>query len=125
MRILACADLHGRRDRIVRVRALVVDHRPDVVVLPGDLTHGGTGREALELLALPVSVLAAPGNMDGPAEAARILTQGRLGGTDLVTIGGDSFGGPACARPCNVLVVHEPAHGILDTIASGRRASAR
>jgi Icc-related predicted phosphoesterase len=120
MRILACGDLHGRRERVVRVRTLVRELRPDVVVLPGDLTHAGSGLEALDLLALPLPVLAVPGNMDGPPEATRIGTLGKLDGLTPVTIAGVSFGGPAVARPCDVLVTHEPPSGILDTIPSGR-----
>ncbi len=120
MRILACADQHGRPDRITRVRALISELRPDVVVLPGDLTHAGTGSETLDLLALPLPVLAVPGNMDHPAEAAHIRTQGQLGGADPVIINGVSFGGPDVARSCDILVVHEPPLGILDTGSGGR-----
>lgn len=120
VRILACADQHGQPDRIARVRALITEIRPDVVVLPGDLTHAGTGSETLELLALPLPVLAVPGNMDHPAEAARIRTQGQLGGPDPVIINGVSFGGPDVTRSCDILVVHEPPRGILDAVPSGQ-----
>ncbi len=118
MRILACADQHGRQERIARVRALVAEHAPDVVVLPGDLTHAGSGQQALALLTLSVPVLAVAGNMDGPAEAARIRTGGNLDGTTPVTVGGISFGGPAVTQPCDVLVVHEPPYGTLDVVSS-------
>ncbi len=120
MRILACADQHGRPERIARVRALVAEHAPDVVILPGDLTHAGTGQQALELLTLSVPVLAVVGNMDGPAEAARIRAGGRLDGTTPVTVVGVSFGGPEATRPCDILVVHEPPHGVLDIVPSGK-----
>ncbi len=80
MRTLACADRHGRPERITRVRALVAEHARDFVILPGDLTHAGSGQQALELLTLSVPVLAVAGNMDGPAEAARIRTGGSLHG---------------------------------------------
>ncbi|HEX4841158.1 MAG TPA: metallophosphoesterase [bacterium] len=120
MRILACADQHGRHDRITRVRALISELRPNVVVLPGDLTHAGSGGEALDLLVLPLPILAVPGNMDHATEAARIRTEGQLGGADPVIIDGVSFGGPDVTRPCDVLVVHEPPLGILDTGSGGR-----
>jgi Icc-related predicted phosphoesterase len=120
MRILACADQHGRPDRIARVRALISELRPNVVVLPGDLTHAGSGSETLALLALPFPVLAVPGNMDYATEAARIRTEGRLGEADPVIIDGVSFGGPDVTRPCDVLVVHEPPLRILDTGSGGR-----
>lgn len=120
MRILACADQHGRPDRIARVRALINELRPNVVVLPGDLTHAGGGIGALDLLVLPLPVLAVPGNMDHATEAARIRTQGQLGGPDPVIIDGVLFGGPDVSRPCDVLVVHEPPRGILDAVPSGQ-----
>ncbi|HXF82494.1 MAG TPA: metallophosphoesterase [bacterium] len=121
MRILACADLHGRPERIARVRALVAEHAPAVVLLPGDLTHAGLGREALALLRdLPLHVLAVPGNMDAPPAAGEIWRCGGLRGTDPVTIGGTTFGGPAVTRTVDVLVVHEPPQGTLDRLPSGR-----
>ncbi len=121
MRILACADLHGRPERVARVRALVAEHAPAVVVLPGDLTHLGFGQEALRLLdTLPVPVLAVPGNMDRRAPRREIGRRGGLAGPAPVVIEGVSFGGPEVAEACDVLVVHEPPHGTLDLARSGR-----
>jgi len=121
MRILACADLHGRPERIARVRALVAEHAPAVLLLPGDLTHAGFGKDALALLrGVPVPVLAVPGNMDAPFAAGEIRRAGGLGGADPVTIGEITFGGPAVNQAVDVLVVHEPPHGTLDLIPSGR-----
>ncbi len=126
MRILACADLHGRAERIARVRALVAEHRPDVVLLPGDLTHAGQGEEALSLLrTLSVPVLAIPGNMDGPRAAAEILTRGLLLGVESVIIQGVSFGGPQVSATCDVLVTHEPPHGTLDVAGTGQHIGSR
>ena len=121
MRILACADQHGRPERIERVRALVAAHAPAVVLLPGDLTHAGGGEDALALLStLPVPVLAVPGNMDGPRAVFQISQRGRLLGTEPVVIQGVSFGGPDVHTPCDVLVTHEPPLGTLDVASSGR-----
>lgn len=121
MHILACADLHGHPDRIALVRRLAERHSPEVVLLPGDLTHAGHGEEALELLrTLPVRVLAVPGNMDGPHAVAEIAAHGSLLGPEPVMINGVSFGGPHVAQPCDVLVVHEPPLGTLDRVTSGK-----
>ncbi len=121
MRILACADLHGHPDRIARVRQLADRHAPDVVLLPGDLTHVGHGEEALDLLeTLPGRALAVPGNMDGPHAMAEIAARGSLLGAEPVVIGGVSFGGPNVTRGCDVLVVHEPPLGTLDRVPSGK-----
>jgi Icc-related predicted phosphoesterase len=126
MRILACADLHGRPDRIARVRALVDEHAPAVVLLPGDLTHAGHGEDALDLLGgLGVPVLAVPGNMDGPRAVAEITGRGALGGATPVEIAGVTFGGPHAASHCDVLVTHEPPAGTLDRVYSGRHIGTR
>jgi uncharacterized protein len=126
MRILACADLHGRAERIARVRALAAEHSPAVVLLPGDLTHAGTGEEALALLGtLPIPVLAVPGNMDGPRAAVEIQTRGGLLGAEPVVIEGVSFGGPRVGAPCDVLVTHEPPQGTLDAVSPGTHIGSR
>jgi len=121
MRILACADQHGRPERISRVRALVEEHAPSVVLLPGDLTHLDLGREALTLLdGLGVPVLAVSGNMDGPRTIAKIRQHGRLHDARPAVIEGVSFGGPRVTDPCEVLVTHEPPYGTLDVVPSGK-----
>jgi len=121
VRILACADLHGRPERIARVRALVGEHAPEVVLLPGDLTHAGFGEEALALLhTLPVPVLAIPGNMDLPAATGAMRRHGVLLTGEPRVIAGVTFGGPDAASPCDVLVVHEPPAGVLDAVRPGR-----
>lgn len=125
MRILACADLHGQPERIARVRTLAAEHTPEVVLLPGDLTHAGQGEDALTLLhTLGVPVLAIPGNMDGPRAVAEITSHGSLFGGDPVVIGGVFFGGPEVTR-CEVLVTHEPPAGTLDVAASGEHIGSR
>lgn len=121
MRILACADQHGKPERVARVRALVQEHTPAVLLLPGDLTHAGFGHEALDLIrSLSIPVLAVPGNMDALFAAKEIRTRGRLDGTEPVVIEGVSFGGPSVAQSVDVLVVHEPPLGTLDLVPSGR-----
>lgn len=121
MHILACADLHGRTERIARVRALATELAPAVVLLPGDLTHAGHGEEALALLrTLPVPVLAVPGNMDDAHAAAEIAHLGSLAGEAPIVIGDVSFGGPRVRTACDVLVTHEPPAGVLDLARAGR-----
>ncbi len=121
MRIAAFADIHGRPERVARVRALVLEHSPHVVLLAGDLTHADVGQEALDLLGtLPVPVLALPGNMDGFLALAKLKRHGKITGPKPVVIDGFSFGGPNVEQPCDVLVTHEPPQGTLDLVASGR-----
>lgn len=123
VRILACADLHGRPDRIARVRALVSEHEPDVLLLPGDLTHAGRGEGALDLLrTVPVPVLAVGGNMDDGHALETIALRGGLAGPSPLTVAGVTFGGPDVAEACEVLVTHEPPRGTLDLAFNGRHA---
>jgi len=123
VRILACADLHGRPDRIARVRALVTEHTPDVVLLPGDLTHAGRGEDALDLLrTLPVPVLAVPGNMDGARALEEIALRGGLATPRPLAVAGITFGGPDVQEACDVLVTHEPPRGTLDLAFNGQHA---
>jgi hypothetical protein len=122
VRVLACADLHGRPERIARVKALVLEHRPDVILLPGDLTHVGHGMEALTLLhTWAIPVLAIPGNMDAADVPAVMRRHGALLEGELRVIDGVAFGGPDVDLPCDVLVVHEPPYGTLDAVSSGKR----
>ncbi|MDQ7840350.1 MAG: metallophosphoesterase family protein [bacterium] len=126
VRILAFADLHGRTERVTRVRALVAEHAPDLVVLSGDLTHVDKGAEALSLLhTLPVPVLAVPGNMDGPGAVDEITRHGGLAGEIPKAIAGFSFGGPDVQAACDVIVTHEPPLGTLDLTFLRTRAGSR
>jgi Icc-related predicted phosphoesterase len=120
MRIFATADLHGRPERIRAVREAVARLRPDVLVLAGDLTHSGRGREALELLELPdLLVIAIPGNMDPfDVDQAIATSPARSLRGGVVEHGGVRFGGLG-EEPCDVLVVHEPPQGILDRAWNG------
>lgn len=123
MKIYACADIHGFPERVQRVRELVQQLSPDVVILAGDLTHAGRGREALNLLnELTCPVVAIPGNMDPPF-VAKTIAESRAKDvlTAAVQIQGFTFCGPdAATERCDVLVAHEPPYGVLDTIPSGR-----
>ncbi len=126
MRILACADMHGRPNRIARVRSLVAEQAPAVLLLPGDLTHAGTGQEALTLLhTLRIPVLAIPGNMDDAGALAAIRRHGALLEGPPRVIEGVSFAGPDAELLCDVLVVHEPPLGVLDAVRSGERIGSR
>lgn len=126
MRILACADLHGHADRVARIRAVVREYQPQVILLPGDLTHAGRGEEALTLLhTLSLPVLAIPGNMDAAAAVIAMRRHGSLLEGAPRVIDGVAFGGPDADVPCDVLVVHEPPFGVLDVVRPGEHIGSR
>jgi Icc-related predicted phosphoesterase len=126
MRILACADLHGIAERMVRLRQLVGEHQPDVVVLAGDL--GGWGGEGETLAALDpliTPVLAIGGNMDGPGIVSDLARRGWLLGGEPIVFGGISFGSVSVLTPCDVLVAHIPPRGTLDVAPNGEHIGSR
>ena len=107
MNILAIADIHGA---VSRVRAVLAgEEQIDLVLIAGDLTHGGSAENARAVLAPLLAggrqLLAVPGNMDPPGvarylESAGVSVHGRglrIGGLGLMGAGGSgisSFGTP-------------------------------
>jgi Icc-related predicted phosphoesterase len=107
MIVLAIADIHGA---VSQVRAVLArEEQIDLILIAGDLTHGGSARDA-EAVVAPLrcgerQLLAVPGNMDPSAvarylESAGISLHGRgrrIGGLGLMGVGGSgtsSFGTP-------------------------------
>ena len=102
MNILALADIHGDISRFEEV----YDHSggADLVLLTGDVTHFGGGREAARIVAAirrrQERILAVPGNCDTPAVDACFREQGiSLHGRGLV-IEGLGFAGVGKSLPC-------------------------
>lgn len=149
MRIYAVADIHGRMDRLRRIRAVVFSHRPHVLVVAGDVINYIRPEktfQALDQLGLPV--LMVRGNSDPGRVEARIPRFGRLQSLHLhrVVVNAIPFTGLSGtlplpfrnrirvfekslmekARPLvdpeTVLVVHAPPRGACDQVA-GRFAS--
>ena len=118
MRILACADLHGVPERAARVRDLVREHSPDVLVLAGDLAEWGEEAKTLDLLKVLIRVLAVPGNADGRSLVAE-LTRRRWLLDGATTVSGVTFGSARTKRHCDVLISHAPPHGTLDAAPGG------
>jgi Icc-related predicted phosphoesterase len=67
MRIYAVADIHGKPERLSRIRRNVEEHTPDVLVVAGDITrYHGHHRVVSALNDMGVPVLAVRGNADWP-----------------------------------------------------------
>ena len=153
MRLLAIADLHGRADRLERLRSAVLRLRPDAVVAAGDLT--GLRRPDLtvrQLCLLGKPVFAVRGNSDRKS-VDRLLADNKettplhlqrivLGDVPFVGVGGavpvPPFGTRAGWREKSVLaeaagliddntvvVSHTPPHGVLDRVFFGLRGGSR
>ena len=143
MRIYAIADIHGKKEHIETIYAVLEKFSPDLVVAAGDLSHFFNWRTSLaQLDSLPVPVLAVRGNTDFRRTEPHIAQAGNL---DLLThtpreINGFSFVGsggtfllPFASRIClnekkrlaslpspmdmdTILVVHPPPKGICDRV---------
>jgi len=152
MRIYAVADIHARPERMERIRANIAAHKPDVLVISGDI--GGFRRPAQVLAAidaLAVPVLAVRGNTDlkrvetlfGSSDNIQSLHLNRIliAGVGFVGISGTvpvPFRSRIALRekqaiqrvralldPGSVLVVHPPPYGILDQVMGRYHAGSR
>ncbi len=150
MRILACADIHGRRRVLDHIIYSIEEYRPEITVIAGDITHFGTGPEVAEILnEIPGKVLAVPGNCD-PKDSVEWISRSKAKSLhgELVEIGGLKFfgiGGSnvtpfrtmfelsegeferhlSGARGIDVLVTHVPPYGILDEPRKGLHTGSR
>ena len=65
MRVYAVADIHGKKDRVERIRKNLAELKADMLILAGDITNYTKAGEILgRLNALPVPVLLIRGNSD-------------------------------------------------------------
>ncbi|MEW6440507.1 MAG: metallophosphoesterase [bacterium] len=152
MRIYAVADIHGRADRMALIRDNVERHRPDVLVVAGDITHRAAPRSAIASLGdLPLPVLAVRGNADRagveglieehPGMHSLHLKEISLDGVDFVGVHGTiplPFRSRVCFREkalreliepllkeTSVLVAHPPPLGVLDEVLGRLHAGSR
>ncbi|WP_372677681.1 metallophosphoesterase [Desulfosarcina sp.] len=152
MLIYAAADIHGKARRIRRLISRIAAHRPDMVLLAGDLfrrRHPEVTLDRLNRLALPVLLIR--GNSD-PRHLARLLppfprlrsihlSAARFGDVEMVGIGGTlplpfhsrlginetdvetRVSGMLHAN--SVLVAHPPPHGVRDRVLGRFHAGSR
>jgi Icc-related predicted phosphoesterase len=65
MRILVIADIHGSKEARKRVNSQIQRHKPNVVIVCGDITQFGPPEWALDFLnGISLKTLALPGNLD-------------------------------------------------------------
>ncbi len=149
MRIYAVADIHGKKDIIERIKRIVDNESPDVMVIAGDITQylfplKTIGR--LEKIGIPV--LAVRGNSDLKGVEALIKERGKIillnqapleyQGRRFIGLSGTlplPFISKVCLNegkrfrdieslitPETILVTHPPPRGICDKV--GNRFSA-
>jgi len=151
MIVYAVADIHGRSERLARIQQVVREHRPDILVVAGDLMHRSDPEPVARCLAeLDRPVLLVRGNTDPAGDMAVITAPANV--TDLHLIGvchkGFRFTGiggtiplpfrsriawrehgllsaaAALLTPRTVLVVHPPPLGCRDRVLGRIHAGA-
>ncbi len=144
MRFLVITDLHQKRSALEWINAEIKKNDIDTVLLLGDVTDGGTGDEAADIISMiDADVYAIPGNCDPrdfPESISSVATDmhGKsidLGGLRLVGLGGSNItifgttfelsedelynGLRENSSEGMILMTHVPSYGILDEIPSG------
>ena len=152
MLIYAAADLHGHSRRIRRIKREIASHRPDILVLAGDISKYRRPAAMLDgLTRLDVPVLLVRGNSDSrrltpllrsyPRLRSIHLSMACFQGVEIVGIDGtlplpfhSRIGfreGDLVARvsgmlkPHSVLVAHPPPYGIRDRVLGKFHAGSR
>jgi hypothetical protein len=152
MLIYAAADIHGHRERIRRLERQIAAHRPDLLVLAGDISRRRQPDVMLDRLnRLDLPVLLIRGNSDS-RNLARMLPSfprlrsihmsvARFSGVEIAGIGGTlplpfhsrlglkereavtRMSGMLKAH--SVLVVHPPPYGVRDRVLGRFHAGSR
>jgi Icc-related predicted phosphoesterase len=152
MKIVAVADLHGKAPRLERLHEITERHRPDAVVVAGDVTAFFRVTAVLQALdRLPAVVFFVRGNTDRPALSRRSRryatlhdlhgTTRNLGGIAVTGLGGTLplpfrtrislqeetllEKAPKAAGPRSVLVCHPPPWGLLDKVGGRFHAGSK
>ncbi len=141
MKVYAAADIHGRAAKLEAIRERVAAHRPDVLVVAGDVTRLGKVAPVLKKLdEMGVPVLMVRGNSDSRKVDLRLDRYSNLHSLHLKIVerGGVPFVGAGGTAPipfrskirlrekgivaslaamvngASVVVVHPPPLGVLD-----------
>lgn len=143
MKILVAADIHGSEAAIPALNKKIAEHKPDIVVVAGDITNFGPPEWARNFLTrIPVKIIAVPGNCDPPGVITEIEKSAavslhkkkfRIGSYFFVGFGGsnitpfntvlefsEDYIYEALAKLMEnncILITHCPAKGTLDFMA--------
>ena len=152
MLIYAAADIHGRPERLAVITAHIAAHRPDVLVLAGDISRRFRPDDTLGPLSrLLLPVLLVRGNSDSrrmdallgryPHLSSLHLVRKTIDKIDFVGCGGTlllpfhsrlGFNESALEKrlskrlhPGSILVVHPPPYGLRDRVLGRLSAGSR
>jgi Icc-related predicted phosphoesterase len=152
MRIYAVADIHGKPAKIKRIHKVLLDLKPDALIVAGDITNYFNSTDVVgQLNHMPVPVLAVRGNTDlakvdrlldhHPNTSSLHLKEQKINGVKFTGVSG-TMPVPFSSRirlrekgifdtlaalidEDSVLVVHSPPRGILDEVFGRFHAGCR
>ncbi len=130
VRILAVSDVHGSQTGLDSTKRFIDEHKPDVVVVAGDITHFGPASWAREFLdSFETQVLAVGGNCDTDDVVAEIMARESVNLIDrhveMLGLNFYGLGHPPHITETNieknldVLVTHVPPKGCNDNVGMG------
>jgi hypothetical protein len=145
MKIYATADLHGAQHRVNEALAVIKQHKPDIIVIAGDITQFGPADAAKNILnQFPGPVYTLPGNIDtadvweGIKETHAVnlhKKQTQVNGLIFAGVNGVDDGETelfftdetlrSYVEHVDVLITHVPPYGFQDSVFLGKHAGSR
>ncbi|MBS3778376.1 MAG: metallophosphoesterase [Candidatus Thermoplasmatota archaeon] len=145
MKIYATADLHGAQHRVNEALTAIEKHKPDIIIIAGDITQFGPADAAKNILnQFPGPVYTLPGNIDtsdvweGIKETDAVnlhKKQTQVNGLTFAGVNGVDDGETELfftdetlngyVKHADVLVTHVPPYGFQDTVFLGKHAGSK
>jgi len=152
MLVYAVADIHGKPDKLSLIQKKVREHKPDILIVAGDLTNYLYPARTIEFMkSMPIPILAVRGNSDFPIVETLISESSTISSLHLrkVISGGITFTGLGGTIPFpfrskisfrekqsfgemvlrieqhSVIVVHPPPFGVCDRVFGRFHAGSR
>ncbi len=143
MKIYAVADIHGKQAHIQQIHDVILEKKPNILVIAGDITHYFDSHKAIKLLKdITIPIFAIRGNWDFKIveniirrqENTQLLTPDPVTYKDAILMGfNGTFFLPFLSKVClrekkllnfaapmitkeTILVAHPPPRGILDQV---------
>jgi len=145
MKIYATADIHGAQHRVNEALSAIKKHKPDVIIIAGDITQFGPADAAITILnQFPTPVYTLPGNIDtadvweGIKQTKAVnlhKKQTQVKGLTFTGVNGvddaetELFFTDETLKSyldqTDVLITHVPPYGFQDTVFLGKHAGSK
>jgi Icc-related predicted phosphoesterase len=145
LKIYATADIHGAQHRVNEALSAIKKHKPDIIVIAGDITQFGPADVAITILnQFPTPIYTLPGNIDtadvwegiNKTEAVNIhKKQTQVDGLTFTGINGvddaetelflSDHTLQSYLNHVDVLITHVPPYGFQDTVFLGKHAGSK